>query len=222
MARPGFTARSVSGFGMNHDRGELTIPGLVDGLVHMVAHRDTDTGLHLDAVGELAGRLALHLGLGAEIAERVTLAGRLHDVGKHTVSLDILRKPAALSDDEWIEMRMHPAYGAGILKGFAPLLPFVEIVRLHHERVDGRGYPDGRMGNEIPVESRIIAVVDAFHAMTVTRPYTPAKSPGYAIGELIRCAGTQFDVEFVEGFLSMLGMRGGISAHEHRDLGSTG
>jgi len=192
---------------MGEPQREISTVALVDGLVLMVAHRDRDTGQHLDAVGELAGRLAMHLGLGPIVAERTKLAGRLHDVGKHTVALEILRKPSALSDEEWAEMRMHPEYGAGILKGFASLLPLVEIVRYHHERIDGRGYPDGLYGPEIPIEARIIAVADAFHAMTVTRPYMAAKSPGFAISELVRCAGTQFDAECVEGFVSMLGMR---------------
>jgi HD-GYP domain-containing protein (c-di-GMP phosphodiesterase class II) len=185
---------------------------LVDGLVRMVGHRDPHTGFHLDAVGALSRRLAEQLGYDEAFVERVELAGRLHDVGKHTVPLGILLKPAPLDAEEWSEIRRHPEYGATIVACFPPLQPLVEIVRLHHERVDGNGYPQRRIGSEIPIESRIIAVADAFHAMTVVRPYAAARTPGSALGELIRCADTQFDGECVEAFIATFGGRAVVSA----------
>jgi len=181
---------------------------VVDGLVQLVRLYDEPTGAHLDAVGALARKLAVHLGHDESTVERVELAARLHDVGKHSVPLHILHKPSSLTASEWEHMRRHPEYGATIARCFAPLEELVDIVRLHHERIDGRGYPEGRVGSEIPVEARIIAVVDAFHAMTVTRPYMQARSPRFALQEFLRCAGTQFEGEFVAAFIAMLGARG--------------
>jgi HD-GYP domain-containing protein (c-di-GMP phosphodiesterase class II) len=183
----------------------------------MVSHRDPLTALHLDAVGALSRRLAEHLGYEETFVERVELAARVHDVGKHTIPLSILSKPASLDAEEWVEMRRHPDYGAHILECFAPLGSLVDIVRFHHERIDGKGYPERRFGAEIPIESRIIAVADAFHAMTVARPYVAARSPGTALAELIRFAGTQFDAECVEAFVSSFGART-VVAHNEREF----
>jgi HD-GYP domain-containing protein (c-di-GMP phosphodiesterase class II) len=180
---------------------------IVNGLVRMVRQRDPVTAAHLDAVGLLTGRLCEALGLDPPNVERIALAARLHDIGKHAVSLSILSKPAALTDDEWHEVRMHPHYGATIAAGFPHLEKFETIIRSHHERIDGHGYPDGLAGDQIPYEARIIAVTDAFHAMTVSRPYTRVRTPGDALDELRACAGTQFDLEYVEVFCEVMGYR---------------
>jgi HD-GYP domain-containing protein (c-di-GMP phosphodiesterase class II) len=182
---------------------------IVNGLVRMVYNRDHATGIHLDAVGRLARRLGAALGYDEATLERVELAARLHDVGKQTIPLGLLLKPSALSSDEWDEMRLHTDHGAALVSCFEPIEPLAEIVRLHHERIDGRGYPEGRLGIEIPVEARIIAVADAFHAMTVARPYTTARTPTVALTELLRCAGTQFEAEFVDAFIGMFSARTG-------------
>ncbi len=180
---------------------------IVNGLVRMVRQRDPVTAAHLDAVGLLTARLGRELGLDAPNVERIALAARLHDIGKQTVSISILTKPAALTEDEWREVRMHPHFGATIVAGFPQLEQFAHIVRAHHERIDGRGYPDGLCGDEIPYEARMIAVTDAFHAMTVSRPYTRVRTPNAALEELQACSGTQFDVEYVEAFCAMMGYR---------------
>jgi putative nucleotidyltransferase with HDIG domain len=187
-----------------YDADRVTI---VDGLVTIVANRDIDTGHHLNAVGLLAGRLATHLGFDVDMIERCAIAGRLHDVGKQMIDLSILLKPASLSVDEWTEMRRHAEFGAHMVGAFRPLHEFVDIVRHHHERVDGRGYPHGLMGEEIPIEARVIAVVDAFHAMTIARRYTGIRTPPAALEEIRRCAGTQFDEEIAGAFLDMMGAR---------------
>jgi HD-GYP domain-containing protein (c-di-GMP phosphodiesterase class II) len=180
---------------------------IVDGLVKMMYNRDPATGIHLDAVGRLARRLGTALGYDQPIRERVELAARLHDIGKHVLPLGLLLKPSALSSDEWDQMRLHADHGAALVNCFGPIEPLGEIVRLHHERIDGRGYPEGRQGVEIPVEARIIAIADAFHAMTVARPYTYARTPAAALDELLRCAGTQFEAEFVDAFVGMFSVR---------------
>ena len=180
---------------------------LVDGLVNLMRHRDPVTAAHLDAVGLLAQRLAAGLELEPVSVTRITTAARLHDIGKHAISLSILNKPDKLDAEEWAHIRRHPDIGGAIVAGFPQLEKYRSIVRSHHERVDGRGYPDGLVGNEIPYESRIIAVVDAFHAMTVSRPYSRVRTPAQALAELINCSGTQFEPEFVGVFIKVLGHR---------------
>ncbi len=189
---------------------------IVEGLVRMVRQRDPVTASHLDAVGLLTARLATELGFDAATVERISLSARLHDIGKQTISLAILNKPARLSDDEWREVRLHPHFGATIVAGFPQLEAHAHIVRAHHERIDGSGYPDGLVGDAIPYEARLIAITDAFHAMTVSRPYTRVRTPNEALAELKACRGAQFDDEFVDVFCSMMGYR----ARESRELRS--
>ena len=180
---------------------------LVDGLVTMVRQRDPITASHLDAVGLLSRRLAVALDLEPISVARITNAARLHDIGKQTISLEILNKSEQLDDDEWRQIRQHPDFGAAIVSGFPQLEKYRAIVRAHHERVDGRGYPDGLLGPEIPYEARIIAVADAFHAMTVSRPYSRVRTPALALAELMNCSGTQFEPEYVDSFVKVMGYR---------------
>jgi HD-GYP domain-containing protein (c-di-GMP phosphodiesterase class II) len=180
---------------------------IVDGLVQMVRVRDPITASHLDAVGLLARRLAIALDLETVTIGRITAAARLHDIGKTIIPMRVLDKPGALDDSEWLQIRRHPDVGATIVAGFPQLEKYRAIVRAHHERVDGRGYPDGLLGSEIPYEARIIAVADAFHAMTVSRPYSRVRTPAMALAELMNCSGTQFEPEYVDAFVKMMGYR---------------
>jgi HD-GYP domain-containing protein (c-di-GMP phosphodiesterase class II) len=180
---------------------------IVDGLVQMVRVRDPITASHLDAVGLLARRLATHLELEEVTVTRIVAGARLHDIGKSVIALDILEKPGTLDEAEWAQIRRHPDTGAAIVAGFPQLEKYRGIVRSHHERVDGRGYPDGLLGSEIPYEARIIAVVDAFHAMTVSRPYSRVRTPAQALAELMNCSGTQFEPEYVDAFVRTMGYR---------------
>lgn len=193
---------------------------IVDGLVNMVRTRDEGTAMHLDAVGKLGRSLGSALGYDAATLERIELAARLHDVGKHAVPLELLRKPSALSEAEWDQMRLHADHGAALVNCFQPIAPLAEIVRLHHERVDGRGYPEGRIGIEIPLEARVIAIVDAFHAMTVKRPYSSAVTPDVALDEILRCAGSQFDAEFADAFVGMFSTLGTNVNHPNQHAAS--
>jgi HD-GYP domain-containing protein (c-di-GMP phosphodiesterase class II) len=180
---------------------------VVDGLVGMVRLRDPITASHLDAVGLLARRLAIALDLEPITVARITTAARLHDIGKQTISLDILNKPGQLNDLEWEQIRLHPDLGGSIVAGFPQLAKYRAIVRSHHERVDGRGYPDGLLGSEIPYEARVIAIADSFHAMTVSRPYSHVRTPAQALAELMNCSGLQFEPEYVDAFVKMMGYR---------------
>jgi len=153
-------------------------------------------------VGHLAEALGQELGLPPDRCERLRYAGTVHDIGKIGVADSILRKPGVLTVDEMTEMRKHPEVGARILAG-ADLEDISAWVLAHHERPDGAGYPFGLAGDQIPLEGRILAVADAYEAMTNGRVYQPAVAPEDARNELARCSGTQFDERVVEAFLRM-------------------
>ncbi len=132
-------------------------------------------------------------------------AAYLHDVGKVKVPDEILNKAEPLTEEEWEEMHRHPEYGAEMLNEKEFLRAAARIVRAHHERYDGRGYPDGLEGEEIPIEARIIAVVDTYDAITSERPYQPALGKKKALEELRNGAGSQFDARVAEAFIAMVG-----------------
>ena len=165
--------------------------------------RDTGTARHSQTVGRYAKLLARELGLPEASVERLHLAGLLHDVGKVGIPDSILQKPGALDDGEWAEMKKHPELGARILQG-ANLEDISGWVLAHHERPDGRGYPQGLAGDEIPVPARILAVADAYEAMTTDRVYKAAMPHEDAQAELLRCAGRQFDPDVVGTFVELL------------------
>lgn len=161
--------------------------------------RDAGTAEHSQAVGQYAEMMARELGLDAPAVERIRLAGVLHDVGKIGVSDAILRKPSALTEEEWLEMRRHPEIGARLISDETPDIR--DWVLAHHERPDGKGYPNGLRGTDIPLQARILAVADAFEAMTADRVYRPARPRPEALAELERQSGTQFDPMVVAAFL---------------------
>jgi len=165
--------------------------------------RDTGTGQHSHAVGRYAELMARELALGEEHVERVRLAGVLHDIGKIGISDRLLSKPGPLDATEWQEMYTHPEIGARLLSRpeFADLR---EWILAHHERPDGIGYPRGLRSDQIPLEARILAVADAYEAMTADRCYRPALGAEAARAELEGAAGTQFDEDVVAALLRAL------------------
>jgi diguanylate cyclase (GGDEF)-like protein len=169
--------------------------------------RDPSTALHSRTVGRLARQTAIELDLPEPRVERVHAAGVLHDLGKLGISDAILQKPSALDDGEWREMRRHPEVGARILE-HAGMRDIAAWVRAHHERVDGRGYPQGLSSDAISLEARILSVADSYEAMIADRPYRASVSPDAAREELRRCAGSQFDPEVVAAFLRALKSEG--------------
>ncbi|HEX8552315.1 MAG TPA: HD domain-containing phosphohydrolase [Abditibacteriaceae bacterium] len=175
-------------------------------LAQAAEFRDDDTGQHTQRVGELAGRLAAVIGLDADTIALIRRAAPLHDVGKIGISDAILLKPGKLSPEEFVVMKTHAQIGAALLKdGHSPLVQIAETIAFsHHERWDGGGYPQGLRGEEIPIEGRILAIVDVFDALTNERPYKKAWSVEQALEEIERNAGTQFDPAAVAAFLQMM------------------
>ncbi|WP_207641016.1 HD-GYP domain-containing protein [Desulfofalx alkaliphila] len=145
--------------------------------------------------------LAKEMKLPDELYEIIHRAAALHDIGKIGIPNNILFKKGKLTPNEWKIMRLHPVIGAELLSGYD--LEIIRIVRHHHERWDGRGYPDGLKGGDIPLGARAIAVSDAFDAMTTERPYQRALDKTNALAEIIRCAGSQFDPEVVKIFINI-------------------
>jgi putative two-component system response regulator len=174
----------------------------VQTLVHALEAKDAYTSGHSARVSRYAVKTAVQLGYTAERLEQVRLGGELHDIGKIGTREDILHKPGPLTPEEFQHVKGHAALGERILAPFLTESPTVlGIVRSHHERLDGGGFPDGLSGSRIPREARIVAVVDAFDAMTTSRAYRSPRTPADALDELRRCAGTHFDPEAVEAFL---------------------
>ena len=166
-------------------------------LAHAVDGRDAYTGRHSYMVGELAGRIAKRMGLPRDEVELARLAGRLHDIGKLAIPEEILRKPGPLNEAERLVLERHPQIGFRMLESLC-IEPVATWVLHHHERWDGRGYPEGLSEEEIPLGSRVLFVADAYDAMTSDRVYRPKLSHEDAIAELERCAGAQFDPAVVQ------------------------
>jgi HD domain-containing protein len=170
-------------------------------LIDVVELRDPYTAGHSRRVAESARDLALWMGLTGEEADLIDTAGRVHDLGKVAMSPTLLSKQGTLNEDEWGQIRQHPVKGADILERFAGYRECSLLVRHHHERWDGAGYPAGLAGDAIPLGSRILAVADSFDAMTSARAYRPAQGPDAAMRILKRGAGAQWDPRVVETFL---------------------
>lgn len=171
------------------------------GLARALDARDGYTARHSQNVARFAIAIATEMGWETEMIELIRIAGLLHDVGKIGVQDSTLRKSGNLSEAEWNEMRNHPMLSARVIEGVAPpeIIPWVIS---HHERVDGRGYPHGLVGDAIPLPARVLAVADAFDAMTSSRSYRPGMDPVAAMQEIVACTGTQFDEVVVRALLT--------------------
>ena len=155
-------------------------------------------------VGQYARRVGELLELDAGTLEMLEAAGALHDAGKRFLDDELMDKPGPLSEAEWNAMRLHPELGAGLAESEGHPGDVADAIRHHHERVDGSGYPDGIAGSEIPIGARILFVIDAYLAMTSSRPWRAPLTPVQALAELERCAGRQFDREVVGVFARLV------------------
>jgi putative nucleotidyltransferase with HDIG domain len=183
-------------------------PAPLDRLVEVVSGHDLYTGDHSCRVADYVTGLARLLGMSTTEVSLARRAALVHDVGKIAVPDRILRKRGPLTEDEAKLVRLHPIVGAGMLSRIAGLEALVPIVLHHHERWDGLGYPRGLAGVDIPIQSRMILVADAYDAMTTERPYGPRRTPHEALAELRRHSGQQFDPLMVDKMHSafMLGV----------------
>ena len=175
-----------------------------DVLLRTMSERRPDLHVRLRDIGELALAVGRELHMGPEGLDEVARAAELHDIGKIAVPDAILDKPGPLDPVEWSFMRRHPLIGERILLAAPALRPVARLVRSSHERWDGGGYPDGLSGDEIPLGARVVAVCDAFNAMTSDRPYRESVDKSDAIEELRTCAGTQFDPMVVDAFCRVI------------------
>jgi len=181
-AQPGFHAREAS-------------LDTVGALVRAIEAKDPYTRRHSEHVAHYAMKVGEAIGLGGEELESLRAASLLHDVGKIGVPDHILTKPGSLTDEEFEHIRRHPALGEAILSKITAFKREAMVIRYHHERWDGKGYPDGLAGEESPKLSRLICVADSMDAMLMTRTYKKGYPPEKMIGELVRCTASQFDPE---------------------------
>jgi diguanylate cyclase (GGDEF)-like protein len=175
-----------------------------DVLLSALAERDSELGVHLGGVAELACATAMRLGASDEEMEATRQTALLHDVGKVAIPDEILSKPGPLDETEWAFMKRHTVIGERIISAAPALAGVASFVRSTHERYDGDGYPDGLAGADIPLVARIVAVCDAYDAMTTRRSYRDSRSRTAALEELRRCSGAQFDPQVVEAFATVL------------------
>ena len=173
----------------------------VSALAAAVEARDGMTGAHVERVTKFALAIGVQLGLPRAHAEQLRIGAILHDVGKIGVPDHVLGKPGPLDDEEWALMRQHPLIGAGLMRSVPHLQPALDAVLHHHERWDGTGYPGAIGGSDISLDGRIIAVADAFDAMTSDRPYRRAMQPADALQVIRQGSGTQFDPDVALAFL---------------------
>lgn len=177
---------------------------VVSTLLHSLRERDYETEEHVQRVKALCLQMGQALGLSEPQLNELALLSALHDIGKIGIPDNVLMKPSPLSEQEWQVMMQHPEIGCRIIGSSPELLPIADAILSHHERWDGTGYPRGLVGTQIPLISRILSIVDAYDAMTHTRPYKKALTPEQAIEEIRQGAGTQFDPRLVATFIETL------------------
>ena len=174
------------------------------GLANALEAKDVYTRGHSERVGASSRELALRIGMSTAEADVVARAGLLHDIGKIGSPEGLLRKPGPLTPEEWSIMRRHPVIGAQIVAPFEFFTTGALVVRHHHERFDGSGYPDGLAGSGIPLGARIVAIADVYDALTSDRPYRPAMSVETALAEVRAQAGRGLDGELVQVFVESM------------------
>lgn len=188
--------------------GEKKLRSLLDELIIAFANaidaKSPWTRGHSERVTSYALSIAKEMGVGENEREILKIASLLHDIGKLGTYDVVLDKAGPLTQEEWQLVKMHPEKGADILKPIKHLQEIIPIIKHHHERIDGKGYPDGLKDKEIPLLAKILCLADSFDAMTAERPYKPARSREDAISEIKHAKGTQFDSDVVNAFLSII------------------
>lgn len=201
-----------------HEGLQATVESSIRGLVRALEAKDEYTSGHSEAVADLCELVAREAGCDEETVRTVSRAALLHDIGKIGIPYHVLNKEGRLTPEEFRLLRSHPELGARILEPFDFLSHLVPIVLHHHERWDGKGYPDGLAREEIPWGARILAVVDTYHALVSDRAYRAGVDPSLALSELRRCSGSQFDPRVVEHLATALAPDELADAEPCRDL----
>ena len=199
-----FEDELISKFHNEDNMTESKIWEIATSLAGAIDAKDTYTKGHSTSVSKYSEALARAINLPEKEINRITLGALLHDVGKIGIPENVLRKEGPLSDEEWAIMKQHPVIGVDkVLKPNVSLRDLIPIVKYHHERIDGRGYPDNLLGDEIPLAAKIVAIADTYHALTSDRPYRRGMSMERAISILEEGAGTQWDADLIRSFVQI-------------------
>jgi putative nucleotidyltransferase with HDIG domain len=182
--------------------------GVLSALVRSLDRRDSRTARHSAAVAGFARDIAVECGMDTRDAELAHTAGLLHDIGRFALPDRVMERYGTLTEDDWEAIRLHPELGADLLRDVGAYGPIASIVRAHHERIDGRGYPDGLKGDAIPPIARIVAVAEVYDTLTAEDTYRDRMTSFQAITELRRVAGRQLDERYVEALATLLTGRG--------------
>jgi HD-GYP domain-containing protein (c-di-GMP phosphodiesterase class II) len=177
---------------------------IISSIKSTVYARSQETEEHAERMQRLSRLVGLRLGLSEVELDELSLLAALHDIGKVGIDDNILKKPGQLTAEEWIEMKKHPEIGYRIAMASPELMSIANYILCHHERWDGKGYPQGLKGKQIPLFSRIISIIDAYDAMTEDRPYRSALTHDEALEEIKINAGTQFDPEAARIFIEVM------------------
>lgn len=169
-------------------------------LANAIDVRDPYTRGHVERVTAYAQAIAQQMNCRDSLIEQIRFGSILHDIGKIFIPNEVLLKSSPLTPEEWEKMKQHPITGAEMIKDIPYLAPAAPIIRYHHERWDGSGYPDGLKGEQVPLGARIVAVADAFDAMSIDRPYSNGRKLKESYQEILSCSGTQFDPQVVKAF----------------------
>lgn len=191
-----------------HSKSEFSHVDEIGRLIHEILLQlektDPLTLEHSHSVSLWCSRIARRLSLSESEVTHIARCGLVHDFGKMKIPAEILHAPRSLSSEEWTVIRAHPAMGEEIVSGIKPLRQFASTIRSHHERLDGKGYPDGLVSSQISLTTRIVTVADSFNAMIGRRPYRLPMSPGNALEQLHAHRGTQFDPIIVEAMVDVV------------------
>ena len=199
-----FEEELIAQFNTDHSKSETKIWEIATSLAGAIDAKDPYTKGHSTSVSKFSEALARAINLPEKEVERITLGALLHDVGKIGIPESILKKEGPLSDDEWRIMKQHPVIGTEkVLKPNPSLRDLIPIVKYHHERIDGKGYPEGLAGNDIPLAAKIVAVADTYHALISDRPYRKGMNIEKALSILEEGAGKQWDENLIRTFVQI-------------------
>ena len=201
----------------NIDEKDVELVASIKTLISIINAKDKYTYGHVERVVIYSRMMVEKLQLSEEDSKNLIYGAYMHDIGKINISKEILMKKMKLTNEEWEELKQHPSSGVEIIKSVESLKNIIPLIESHHERYDGKGYPNNLKGEEIPYLARILTVVDSFDAMTSSRPYNTRKTYEEGIGEIERCSGTQFDPEIAMAFIEVIRSNAGISILENMD-----